>query len=89
MIIILFLIIHLLISLNESENALANDVTDITCVTYHVNVKMCQQMNLNQGICVKCTSKSIIPEGPTLGVCFVQVFYWARVDCKQQLDISP
>ena len=46
-------------------------------------------MNLNQGICVKCTSKSIIPEGPTLGVCFVQVFYWARVDCKQQLDICP
>ena len=46
MIIILFLIIHLLISLNESENALANDVTDITCVTYHVNVKMCQQNEL-------------------------------------------
>ena len=47
MIIILFLIIHLLISLNELENALTkfdfNDLTDITCVTYHVNVKMCQQ----------------------------------------------
>ena len=43
MIIILFLIIHVSISLNESENALTNDATDIACVTYHVNVKMCQQ----------------------------------------------